>query len=309
MSIKKLNGHEVTIGHEDKLYFPKSKITKGELLDYYEHIAPYLLPYIHDRAITMHRFPEGITGEAFYQKNAGEYFPDWIETKKVSNISAESKRDVTSYVVCQNAATLVYIANQGCITPHMWLSKIDKLDYPDVLIFDLDPAGEKVTNFKIIADTAFALKDILEKCNLTAFVMTTGSRGLHVRVPLKPDHTFNEVRAFAKSVAEIIVAQDPEHITLESHKEKRVNKLLIDIMRNSFGATAVVPYAARAHEHAPVATPLEWEELADSKLRSDTYTIKTIFKRLDKIGDIWKTMHKRQESLKKAISCLNKLAQ
>jgi len=162
MSIKKLNGHEVTVTHEDKLYFPKSKITKGELLEYYETIAPYLLPYIHNRAITMDRFPDGITGESFYQKNAGDYFPDWIETKKVPNKSAESKHDVTSYVVCQNAATLVYIANQGCITPHMWLSKIDKLDYPDVLIFDLDPAGKKVKNFKLISDTALALKKVLE---------------------------------------------------------------------------------------------------------------------------------------------------
>jgi bifunctional non-homologous end joining protein LigD len=200
----------------------------------------------------------------------------------------------------------VYIANQGCITPHMWLSKIDKLDYPDVLIFDLDPAGEKVNNFKIIADTAIALKNILENCGLSTYVMTTGSRGLHVRVPLKPDHTFDEVRAFAKSVAEIIIAQDPEHITLESHKEKRVNKLLIDIMRNSFGATAVVPYAARAHEHAPVATPLEWKELEDSKLRSDTYTIKTIFKRLEDKGDVWKNMQKHAHSLKSAIAQLKK---
>ncbi len=302
MSIKKLNGHDIQLSHEDKFYFPKSKITKGEMLDYYESVAPYLLPYVHDRAITMDRFPGGITGESFYQKNAGDYFPDWIETKKIMNRSAESKRDTTNYVVCQNAATLVYIANQGCITPHMWLSKIDKLDYPDVLIFDLDPAGEKIKNFKLISDTALALKKVLESYSLTPYVMTTGSRGLHVRVPIKPEHTFDEVRDFAKAAAQKVIDQYPEHLTLNAHKEQRVNKLLIDIMRNSFGATAVVPYAVRAREHAPVATPLEWHELADSTLRSDTYTIKTIFKRLDKIGDVWKTMHTKKESLKKALS-------
>lgn len=307
MTTKKLNGHEVELSHEDKLYFPLSKITKGEILDYYEAITPYLLPYIHNRPITMDRFPGGITGQSFYQKNAGAYFPDWIETKTVINKSAHSKHSVTQYVVCQNAATLVYIANQGCITPHMWLSKIDKLNYPDVLIFDLDPAGHLVKNFKLISKTAVMLKAALEKLELTAYLMTTGSRGLHVRVDIKRELTFDEVRAFAKTVAKKVVEQDPMHLTLNARKEQRVNKILIDIMRNSFGATAVVPYAVRAREDAPVATPLEWHELNDPKLRSDTYTIKNIFKRLDKTADVWKTIDTKHQSLKNAISYFDKL--
>ncbi|MBY0109839.1 MAG: non-homologous end-joining DNA ligase [Candidatus Babeliaceae bacterium] len=307
MNIKKLNGHNIELSHEDKVYFPKSKITKGEVVNYYEKIAPYLLSYIHNRAITMKRFPEGIVGDFFYQKNAGAYFPDWIQLEKVTNKSEECNRAITSYVVCQNVATLVYIANQGCITPHMWLSKIAKINYPDVLIFDLDPAAQRVTNFKPIHDAAIMLKSILEACGLVPFVMTTGSRGLHVRVPIKPELTFDEVRAFAKVISEIIVDQDPKRFTVASRKEKRSNKLLIDIMRNSFGATAVVPYAVRAREHAPVATPLEWEELNDSKLRSDTYTIKTIFKRLEKKGDVWFKMQKHAYQLKNAIKALKKL--
>lgn len=305
MTIKKLHGHEIIVSHEDKVYFPKDKITKGQLLDYYEHIAPYILPYCKDRALTMTRYPEGITGESFYQKNAGVYFPDWIERKEIAH-KTSTHDESTSYVVCQNAATLVYIANQGCITPHMWLSKIDKLDYPDYLIFDLDPVGKLVRNFKPIHDAALAVKAVLDQCGLAPFVMTTGSRGLHVRVHIKPELHFDHVREFAKSVAQIVVAHNPKMFTLEARKEKRGRKLLIDIMRNSFGATAVLPYAVRARDGAPVATPLAWEELEDAKLRSDTYTITNVFERLDHVGDAWASMHKKQESLKKAITKLHK---
>ncbi len=308
MSFIKLNGHEIILSHQDKLYFPKSKITKGELLDYYEKIAPYLLPYIHNRPITMDRYPEGITGESFYQKNAGDYFPNWIQLQKIPNKSEQRKHDITSYVVCQNIATLVYIANQGCITPHMFLSNIRKLNYPDVLVFDLDPPGKVVKNFKIVSDTALLLKNILEQYGLKSYVMTTGSRGLHVRVPIKQEFTFDDVRAFAKSVAEIAISQNPQKLTLESRREKRGRKLLVDIMRNSFGATAVIPYAVRAREKAPVAAPLEWHELKDTKLRSDSYTIQTIFKRLKKMGDEWHAMHKHPQSLKKALVALKTIS-
>lgn len=295
--------HKVVLTHTDKIYFPKSKITKGDLLDYYEKIAPHLLPYCKDRALTMDRFPEGIMGESFYQKNASPYFPDWIPLKPVTNKNGE----ITHYVVCNTAETLLYIANQGCITPHMWLSKIDKLNYPDMIIFDLDPAGEVVKNFKPISDAAFMLKDILENCGLKSFVMTTGSRGLHVRVPIKPEYTFDEARAFAKEIAQLIVEHYPKEYTLNSRKSARGKKLLIDIMRNGFGATAVIPYAVRAREHAPVATPLEWKELDDTKLRSDSYTINTIFERLKKKNNVWKDFGKKPGSLKKAQALLKKL--
>ena len=300
----RLNGHVVELTHTDKYYFPKSKITKGDLIDYYVKIAPRLLPYCKDRPITMQRFVEGITGESFYQKNAGDYFPDWIERAAIAQISQGHEGLTTHYVVCNNAATLVYLANQGCITPHMWLSKVGSLHNPDSIVFDLDPAGGVVRNFKPIADAAYMLKDILENCGLTPFVMTTGSRGLHVRVVLKPEYDFDEVRAFAREVAGLIVKHYPEEYTLEARKEQRGSKLLIDVMRNSFGATAVIPYAVRPHEGAPVATPLAWRELEDSKLRSDTYTIKTVFERA---GDVWKDFGKVKGSLAKAQALLKKL--
>jgi bifunctional non-homologous end joining protein LigD len=296
MTIKTLNRHKITLTHEEKLYFPKSHITKGDLIEYYQEIAPYLIPYSKDRALTMDRFPEGITGESFFQKNASDYFPSWIKLQKVP--SKTGNHETTNYVVAQDAATLVYIANQGCITPHVWLSKIDHLNYPDTLIFDLDPAGEQVKNFKPIGDAALMIKELLEESGLSAWVMTTGSRGLHVRVPIKPKHTFDEVRAFAKTIAEKVISQNSKEYTLESRKEKRGKKLLIDIMRNGFGATAVIPYAVRARENAPVATPLEWKELDDSSLRSDSYTLKTIFDRLEKKGDVWKGIQRQARTLK-----------
>ncbi len=294
MTIKIINKHKIPITHKEKLYFPKSRITKGEIIDYYQQIAPHLLPYSKNRALTMVRYPEGITGESFFQKNASDYFPSWIKLEKVESQSAGT----THYVVCQDAATLVYIANQGCITPHVWLSTIDHLNYPDTLIFDLDPAGETVKNFKPISTAARMIKALIEDHGLTAWVMTTGSRGLHVRVPLKPQHTFDEVRGFAKHIAEQVVAESPKEYTLESRKEKRGKKLLIDIMRNGFSATAVLPYAVRAQEHAPVATPLEWDELDDTALRSNSYMIKTIFDRLEKKGDVWKGIFLKARSLK-----------
>jgi len=299
MITKKLNGYTITIEREDKYYFPKDKITKGDLIDYYEQVAPHLLPHVKDRLLTMQRFPGGITGEPFYQKDTPDYFPSWIPRVKVKKKTEGS----VSYLVCQNAATLVYLANQGCITPHRWLSTTKHLNYPDRLIFDLDPAGKKV-NFVLIRDTAFALKEILEECGLVPFVMTTGSRGLHVCVPLKPDYTFDKVRAFAKAVGTKVVERNPKKITLESRKEKRVGKLLIDIMRNGFGATAVVPYAVRALPKAPVATPIEWDELSERGMSSQRYTIKTVFTRLERHGDAWKKIGKSARSLKKGFAVI-----
>ncbi len=296
MSTKTNGKHKVVFSHEEKIYFPRSKITKGELLEYYAKIADYLLPYTKDRALTMQRFPEGIQGESFFQKNVSDYFPAWI--KRVGVPTAQGKHEITEYAVCQNAATLLYIVNQGCITPHVWLSKIDKLNYPDTLIFDLDPAQKVVKDFSLIADVALQLKELLEDEGLSPWVMTTGSRGLHVRVPIKRVHTFDKVRAYAQEIAQAVIIKNPSHVTLESRKEKRGKKLLIDIMRNGFSATAVVPYAVRPREKAPVATPLEWKELSGKSLRSDSYTIETIFDRLEKKGDVWKGMQRAARTLK-----------
>ena len=296
MSDINLNGHKIILGNEDKIFFPKDKITKGDLIKYYQKIAPTLLPFMKDRAISMQRFPNGIKGKSFYEKNTPDYFPKWIKTIKVKRKTNGSYNCVD----CQNKATLIYIANQGCITPHVWLSKINNLNYPDKIIFDLDLEKNTKENFKLACKIAKALKQIIESIGLTAWVMTTGSKGLHVYVPIKSENTFDKVRLFARQIAEKVVELDKEKTTLELRKNKRKNKLLIDIMRNGFGATVVTPYAVRPLPGAPVATPLEWKELDNKNLSSQTYTIKNLFNRLTKKENPWKSMQRNKRSLKLA---------
>jgi bifunctional non-homologous end joining protein LigD len=234
----------------------------------------------------MLRYPQGIEEEGFYHKDAPDFFPKWIKTLPVEK---KEESGTVHYIVANNIATLVYIANYGCITPHLWLSRIDKINYPDHLIFDLDPWDDK--HFKLICKKAKSLKKILENFGLNPFVMTTGSRGLHVLVPLKRTKTFDQVRDFAHKIAEIAIKEDPENLTLEIRKEKRGERLFVDIMRNSFGATGVAPYAIRAKPGAPVAAPLHWKEVDNIK-SSQQYNISNIFKRITKVGDPWENIDK-----------------
>ena len=292
--IKTLQRHRIKITNPDKLLFPKDHITKLKLVEYYEKIAPKLLPYCKSRPLTQLRYPDGILGKSFYQKNIFDYYPTWIKTKTIKRLEETGSN---TYVVCQNSATLVYLANQACITPHMWLSKIDRLDYPDQIIFDLDPSGSTIKKFSTVCEVALILKKLLENIGLTPFVMTTGSKGLHVRVPIKREYSYDAVRAFAQEIADAAIELDPKRMTREMRKDKRGNRVFIDILRNSFGATAVIPYAVRAHPKAPVATPLEWEELQNPTLTSQKYTIATIFARLKTKDKVWHDFHKHAQSL------------
>ncbi len=290
----KVGRYVVTTTNEDFILFGKSKITKGDLIEYYHRIAPIMLPYLKNRPLTMVRYPSGIDQEGFYQKDTPDYFPQWIKRKRIKKKEGGS----TNYVVGQNQATIVYLANQGCIAPHLWLSKIDKLHYPDMMIFDLDPALG--TNFTLVRNTALKLKTLLESVGLISFVKTTGSKGLHIVVPLKRTADFDTVRAFAREIAKILIVQDPKHLTLEIRKEKRGNRVFIDVLRNAFAQTAVAPYAVRPKEKAPVAMPISWNEVKDSKLISQRYTIKNVFKHLEKHGDEWEGMHRYARSIKQA---------
>ena len=271
--LKKLNGHTITVSDPDKYYFPASKITKNQLLDYYQAIAPRLLPYCRNRPVSMERYPGPATAKktAFFQKHIPDYFPSWIKTVTVANLTNSGH---PTYVLCQNPATLVYLANQACVTPHVWLSTTKNLTRPDQLIFDLDPAPTKnQIDFRPVKLAALALQQQLTARGLTAFVMTTGSRGLHVRVPLKPQHDFTVVREFARAIALQVVQAYPTLMTIDARKIHRRHKLLIDVMRNSYGATAVVPYAVRTRPGAPIATPLSWSELAAVDLSAHSYTL------------------------------------
>jgi bifunctional non-homologous end joining protein LigD len=206
----------------------------------------------------------------------------------------EKQGGTVRHVICDDAATLVYLANQACITPHVWLSRIDKPFYPDQLMFDLDPSSD---DFRAVCRAALALRERLEQDDLEAFVKTTGSRGLHVLVPLNRRTGFDEVRAFARDIARELVESDPAHLTMEVRKNKRAGRIFIDTARNAYAQTAAPPYAVRPRPGAPVAVPLEWKELDDPRFKPDRYTIHTIFDRLRRTGDPWKDLGRHTQAL------------
>lgn len=283
----------ITITNENKVLFKKPTLQKKDIVAYYCAIAPYMLKYTKQRPITMMRYPDGIDKEGFYHKDAPEYFPKWIPRIAVK----KKEGGFTNYVIINEAATLGYLANYGCLTPHLWLSKIDALEKPDRMIFDIDP---EENSFYAVQETAFLLKEILESLDLMSFVMTTGSKGMHVVVPLKRYNTFDEVRAFAGTIGEYLVSLYPEKYTMELSIKKRKKRIFLDVLRNSFGATAVAPYSLRAKPGAPVATPLLWQEAGKKGLTSQFYTLFTIFDRLKKVGDVWEHFDDSARSLNAA---------
>jgi bifunctional non-homologous end joining protein LigD len=288
----------VEISNPDKVLFPRDRITKADLTAYYEEIADTMLPHIRERAVVMQRFPDGIRHEGFIQKDVPEYFPEWIKTVAVKKV-----RGSVTHVVVDKPATLVYLADQGCITPHVWLSRIDRLDHPDRLIFDLDPSGR---TFEPVVAAARALREVLEAIELVPYLMTTGSRGLHVVVPLDRSANFDTVRALARRVAETVADEAPDRFTIEHRKEKRRGRVYLDTMRNAYAQTTVAPYAVRPLPGAPVAAPLDWTEL--SRLGdSQPYTIKTIARRLARRDDPWKDIARRARALREAEQRLDAL--
>jgi bifunctional non-homologous end joining protein LigD len=292
--------YSIEITHGDKLLFEKSHITKQEIIEYYQMIAPHMLPYCQDRPISMQRFTHGIEHEGFFQKDASDYFPAWIKRIPVKKQTGGT----VNYVVIDKSATIIYLANQDCITPHIWLSRCDKLDTPDRMIFDLDPPDEH--SFTDVQHAAKNLKTILDALELPSFCMLTGSRGAHIIIPLKRKHSFEQVRKVAHDIAMLLAQQHPTTITIDVHKNKRGKKVFIDWLRNSFSATAVAPYAVRAHDGAPVATPVTWKELLSSGMHSQKYTIKNIAHRIHKVGNIWHDMEFHAVNLKKVDAKLTK---
>lgn len=297
--ILRIDGRDVDITRPGKILFPEDGITKGDLIRYYQRISPWMLPHLEGRPLALQRFPDGIHKPGFFQKAAAAYYPGWIR-----KVIVPKEGGTVKHVVCDDAATLVYLANQACITPHVWLSRIDKLQIPDHMIFDLDPSTE---DFAPVIDAALLLKSVLDDLELPAYVKSTGSRGLHVAVPLHREQEFDAVRAFARSVAEIIVARGPSRYTIEQYKSKRRGRVFIDVNRNAYAQTAVAVYAVRPRKGAPVSVPLAWSELRKKGLRPDGLTLRTIFERLDKSDDPWKGFWRHSATLNKARRTLEKL--
>ncbi|HYO46091.1 MAG TPA: non-homologous end-joining DNA ligase, partial [Gemmatimonadota bacterium] len=273
----------------DRVLFPDVGVTKGDLVEHYRRVAGRMVPHLKGRPVSMQRFPSGVEEEGFYQKAAPDYFPDWIRRATVGKAGG-----TVEHVVCDNGATLVYLANQGCITPHVWLSRVDLLDHPDRLIFDLDPPED---DFEVVRFAAGRLRELLGELGLDPYPMATGGRGLHLIVPLDRGADFDAARGFAKDVADLLAARHPDRLTTETRKNKRRGRLFLDYLRNAYAQTAVPPYAVRARPGAPVAVPLAWEELSDPSLRGGSWNTRNVLARVEGKNDPWKGMARRAHSL------------
>jgi bifunctional non-homologous end joining protein LigD len=295
----------VELSNTGKVLFPGDGITKGDLVEYYHGIAGRMLPLLRDRPVTMIRYPDGIAAHPILQKNTPDYFPDWV-TRAVVAKQGGSVR----HVICDKAATLAYLANQACVELHVFLSKLGALDCPDQLIFDLDPPGDE--HFAQVRRAALLLRELLEgELGLTAFVKTTGGKGMHVHVSLDAVANFDAVRQFGRQVADVLAAREPRLITTEQRKGKRGDLIYADMMRNAYAQTAIAPYAVRGRPGAPVATPLRWDELADDGLSPHQFTITTVPDRVAKLAgdaDPWAGLSRHRYGLARAQQKLGKLA-
>jgi bifunctional non-homologous end joining protein LigD len=239
--------------------------TKGDLVDYYRSAAPYMLPHLRGRPLMLERRPDGVDGPRFMQKNTPDSYPEWITRVEVSK-----EGGTVCHTVCDDTATLVYLADQAAITLHRWLSRADRVDHPDRLVFDLDPSGD---DFAAVREAARLLGGLLDELELPSALMTTGSRGLHVIVPLDGRHDFDEARAFARDVADTLAAAHPDRLTTAARKKERGDRLYLDVARNAYAQTAVAPLTVRPRPGAPVATPIRWDQLDDPDLNARRWTI------------------------------------
>jgi bifunctional non-homologous end joining protein LigD len=284
---------EVEVTHPDRVLFPdpsaRKGITKRDLVDYYGEVADTMLPHLRGRALSVQRFPRGIGEQGFVQQDFADSLPDWM-----SGVEVAKEGGTVVHPLAERREALRWLANQNCITLHMWQSRRDRLHNPDRLVFDLDPSD---TDFAVVRATARAAAGVLDDLGLACYVQTTGSRGLHVVTPVRPDTDFDTARQFARDVAEVVAADDAKHRTVEVRKDKRGGRVYLDIMRNAYAQTAVAPYSVRARAGAPVATPLEWDELDARGLRADRFTIRDVPKRLAGQRDPWADMSRHARSL------------
>jgi bifunctional non-homologous end joining protein LigD len=296
----RVGAYVIELSHPDKVLFPGARpLTKRDLAEYYRRIAPTMLPHLTGRPIVMQRFPNGIEDAGFFHKDIPDYFPEWVD-----RVTLPKKGGSVTHVVCNHAATLVYLASQACITPHVWLSRADRPRHPDRLIFDLDPPAD---DFAPVRRAARLVGTLLSDLGLTTYLMTTGSRGVYVVVPLDRRADFDVVRAFARAAAALLVGRHPRELTMEPRVADRGGRLYLDTARNAYAQSAAPPYAVRARPRAPVATPITWRELDRPSLDAQSYRADNLFRRLARIGDPWRDLARRGQSLTRARAALMKL--
>lgn len=288
----------VKLTNVDRVMFPDAGITKREVLEYYRDIADYMTPETRDRALSIERFTKGIDVGGFFQKHWQKHYPEWIRSAELGT------KTVVRYPICDTPAALVYFANQGGIAMHVGTSRAESPEYPDLLVFDLDPPDGR---FDLVRFAALEIKELCESVDLPTFVKATGSKGLHVVVPLDGRALYGEAMALANRISKILCARHPDKLTQEFYKKDRRGRLYLDIMRNALGATIIAPYSLRGRPGAPLSAPIEWEEVEDEALKPNGFTLRTIRERLEVVGDPWSNLRHRVGSVDDADALLTRL--
>lgn len=284
-----LDGHAIALTNTDRVVFEEIGLTKGDVIAYYADVASVMLPELRDRPLTLERFTKGIEAGGFYQKHAQKHYPAWIR-----RVELGMKKPV-SYPICDTAAALVYLANQGGFVFHIWTSRAAAPDRPDLLVFDLDPPEGGITAVRTVARL---IRDAFEALELPAFLKTTGGKGLHVCAPLDGDASYPQVHALTSAINARLCERHPDLVTTEFYKKDRKGRVFLDTMRNTIGATVVAPYSLRGRASAPVSAPITWSEL--DTIAPDGITLRDVRARLDRLGDPWATLRTKPGSVTRA---------
>lgn len=291
---------EVVISHPEKVLFPDEGITKGDLAAYHALVAPLMLPHLKGRPVTMERYPAGIGKKGFWQKSVEKGFPPWLE-----RVDVPKKDGVVHHPIVNDERSLMWIVNQNTITQHVWISRVPELSYPDICVFDLDPAKDDPAPVRV---AAIGLRDLLAELGLPSWVKTSGSKGYHLVVPLDGKSTIEEVERFAHQVGRVFVSHAPDHLTQEFNKVDRKGRIYIDTGRNGYSATFAAAYTVRAKPGAPVSAPCTWKEIEAGTVNPNTFTTRNMPARVKKIGDVWADLLKNKRSLTRPITKLKKMA-
>ena len=279
----------VAISHPEKVMFPDCGITKGELCSYYERVAPLMLRHIEGRPVTLERFHRGIGEKGFFQKNVAKGAPKWLE-----RVAVPKSDGIVNYPVVRDTNGIMWLANQNCITPHVWTARAPDLVHPDLCVFDLDPL---VDDASVLRAMTLALRDLLAELGLTSWVKTSGSKGFHVAVPLDRTANCGDVARWAHAVGRAFAQRHPDRLTLEFYKVDRDGKILVDTGRNELGATYAAAYAVRPKPNAPVSAPCTWDEVESGVAQPQAFALRDMAKRMDRVGDIWSAIFQQPHRL------------
>jgi bifunctional non-homologous end joining protein LigD len=292
-----VGGITVALTNQDRVVFPDAGITKGEVIAYYRAVADAMVGQLAGRPLTIERFTKGVDQGGFFQKHWQKHYPKWLDSAELGG------KTRVRYPIVDNAAGLVYLANQGGVAFHVWTSRKTTPANPDLIVFDLDPPDG---GFAMVREVALLLRDVLDELSLTPFVKTTGSKGLHVVAPLDGKAPFEDVHALCGALAKLLASRGPELITTEFYKKDRKGRLFFDTMRNAPGATFIAAYSLRGKPSAPVSAPVTWKEVEDKALRADGFTLRDVPARLEKLGDPWEKLFAKPGSIEKATKALAK---